>query len=63
MLLSAGANSGTISTSVTIPTTLPDGITPFPTGTYYIIVRADGKKEIAETDENNNTRTLRITVK
>jgi subtilase family serine protease len=52
--LAAGTNN-TANASVTIPSTAT-------AGTYYLIAKADGPGQLAETNENNNTRgrTIRI---
>jgi subtilase family serine protease len=39
--------------------TIPEGTTP---GTKYLIIRADHNNSIYETDENNNTRAIAITI-
>ncbi len=53
--LAAGAFSGPVSTSVTIPATAT-------AGTYYLIAKADADGAAAETSETNNTRVISVTV-
>jgi alpha-tubulin suppressor-like RCC1 family protein len=54
-VLGAGASSGPVNTSVTIPATASDG-------SYYIIARADATNAEAETSETNNTRYVSVGV-
>jgi hypothetical protein len=51
----AGAQSSSGTTNVTIPVSTPSG-------SYYIIVRADADGVIAETNEGNNNRVTPITI-
>ena len=51
----AGAQSSSGSTSVTIPAGTPSG-------SYYIIGRADANGVIAEANEWNNNRVIPITI-
>jgi uncharacterized membrane protein len=51
--LGAGASSGPVNTSITIPSNAT-------AGTYYIIARADANTSVIETSEINNTRSSSI---
>jgi len=53
--LAAGATSGPVSTSVTIPPTAASGI-------YYIISEADAGNAVAEASETNNTKYMAVRV-
>src|SRR6266702_1238589 len=46
--LAAGASSGPVTTTVTLPTNL--------SGNYYVIACADGYNSVVETDDANNCR-------
>ncbi len=53
--LAAGATSGPVSTSVTIPSTAAPGI-------YYIVAKADADNAVTEASDTNNTRYLVVRV-
>ncbi len=53
--LAAGATSGPVSTSVTVPSAAV-------AGTYYIVAKADADNAVAEASENNNTYYRKLVV-